>query len=439
MYRTPFEDINILLQTLVLNLKDTLGDNLLGVYLYGSLVWGDFNYNASDIDLLVATKAHITHDDYTKLDKIHGLLVKEFPTWNDRIEITYASQGALKAVKNKTYNIAVISPGEPFNMKPSGNDFPIHCYLLQNDSIVLLGPEPKNIIAPITLEEFVHYVKLLAIEWRSWIEHTKNYSVAYHYYAVLTMCRAYYVLQNKEQVSKLKAGKWMMKKFPKWAPLIIDAIAQHKSTPKKTSRQHPIYQEVFKFVNEIITLIEYNVIPIKERKHPIEVVAYDASWPRQFADEATRIKDIFNTNFVVIHHIGSTSIPNMAAKPTIDMLLELKDISLTDDYNSEMGRLGYEAWGEYGIAKRRLFVKGEDKRTHQVHAFQVGSKEIARHLYFREFLTSHPDLASEYTNLKISLALKFKNDRRAYTRGKHDFIQDLEYKAIAWAKKTKEK
>ena len=80
----------------------------------------------------------------------------------------------------------------------------------------------------------------------------------------------------------------------------------------------------------------------------------------------------------------------------------------------------------------RFFVKGETKRTHHVHAFQTKSSDIARHLYFRDYLKAHPDVANEYANLKIKLVQQFSNDRRGYVLNKQDFVKALEKKAIDW-------
>lgn len=169
-----------------------------------------------------------------------------------------------------------------------------------------------------------------------------------------------------------------------------------------------------------------------KRKQIIEVVPYDPKWPKRFQDEASKIIPIFSENFIAIHHIGSTSVPGLAAKPTIDIIVEVKDITLVDKCNLKMELLGYEAWGEYNISRRRFFVKGEDKRTHYVHTFQVGNPEIIRHLYVRDYLKSHPDEAGRYANLKIKLAQQFANNRRGYVHNKQDYIRALEKRAIDW-------
>ncbi len=177
---------------------------------------------------------------------------------------------------------------------------------------------------------------------------------------------------------------------------------------------------------------------MNKRKQTIEVVPYDPNWPKQFEEEASQIMLIFSENFFAIHHIGSTSIPGLAAKPTIDIVLEVKDIELVDKCNPQMKKLGYEAWGEYKIPGRRFFVKGEDKRTHHVHTFQIGSPEITRHLYFRDYLKSHPDEAKEYANLKIKLTQQFTNDRRGYVQNKQDYVKALEKRAIDWFHNSRE-
>lgn len=169
-----------------------------------------------------------------------------------------------------------------------------------------------------------------------------------------------------------------------------------------------------------------------KRKQIIEVVSYNPDWPKQFEEEASKITPIFSDNLVAIHHIGSTAVPGLAAKPTIDILIEVKNIELVDSYNPQMERLDYEAWGEYKIPGRRFFVKGEVKRTHHVHVFQVGSSDIPRHLYFRDYLISHPDEAKKYAHLKITLAQQFSQDRRGYVQNKEEYVKALEERAVAW-------
>lgn len=166
-----------------------------------------------------------------------------------------------------------------------------------------------------------------------------------------------------------------------------------------------------------------------KQKQIIEVVAYNPQWKKVFEEEAVKLKTIFADNLVQIHHIGSTAVPGMAAKPTIDILIEVKDINLADQCIKKMTEIGYECWGEYNVPGRRFFLKGEEKRTHHVHTFQTGNPNITMHLHYRDYLITHPEVAKEYAKLKIQLAEKFVNDRLGYVKSKMDFVDDINVKA----------
>lgn len=177
---------------------------------------------------------------------------------------------------------------------------------------------------------------------------------------------------------------------------------------------------------------------MNKRKQIIEVVPYDNNWPKQFAQESQCVRNIFSEIFIEIHHIGSTAVDGLAAKPVIDMILVVADLHKVDQYNVLMGKLGYEAWGEYGILGRRFFVKGEAKRTHHIHTFEQGSEHIVRHIAVRNYLQKNPKVAEEYAALKIKLAKHYKDNRRAYVIGKQDYVKILEQKAIVWFNKLNE-
>lgn len=250
-----FLTVNRLLTELLFGWQSILKGNLLGVYVYGSLVWGDFDETTSDIDVFVALNQEITPQEFEALDNLHNELVKDFPVWNDRIEVAYASYKMLQHYKTGIGRIAVISPGESFNIKNAGTDWLINYYLLQNKSLILYGPKPKSIIAPVSNSEFVAHVKKQAIEWQEWVVHTKD-SLGYQYYAVLTLCRAMYVIHHHEQGSKLKAGIWATTQFPKWQALIQRALTKTGLSDASYDFIEETYQEVTAFVDEIIKHIQ---------------------------------------------------------------------------------------------------------------------------------------------------------------------------------------
>lgn len=164
------------------------------------------------------------------------------------------------------------------------------------------------------------------------------------------------------------------------------------------------------------------------------VVPYDPAWKLNFRVETGHIARALGANVLSIHHIGSTAIPGMHAKPIIDILLLVEDINRLDEQTSAMEGLGYEVMGEYGIKGRRYFRKEDASgtRTHHVHAFQVDSPEFERHLAFRDFLIAHPEEAQQYSLLKQKLALDHPEDMEAYIDGKDPFIKEYEDRAIAW-------
>lgn len=140
----------------------------------------------------------------------------------------------------------------------------------------------------------------------------------------------------------------------------------------------------------------------------VEVVPPDAQWRNEFEKEAECLAVALGENVVAVHHIGSTAIPNIYAKPVIDLLVEVKDITELDERSSAMRSLGYEVMGEFDIPGRRYFRKDNQEgiRTHQIHSFETGSAQIERHLVFRDYMIAHPEDARKYSELKRELAEK---------------------------------
>jgi GrpB-like predicted nucleotidyltransferase (UPF0157 family) len=166
----------------------------------------------------------------------------------------------------------------------------------------------------------------------------------------------------------------------------------------------------------------------------VEVVPHNPGWHDLFETEAKEIAIALAENIIAIHHIGSTSIETIYAKPIIDILVEVSSIAKVDDRNSSMQLLGYQCMGEFGIKDRRFFLKDNPDgiRTHHIHIFEVGSVQITRHLAFRDYLNVQIEDALTYSSLKRSLAEKCPNDIEGYMDGKHDFIQEIDRKAVEW-------
>ena len=166
----------------------------------------------------------------------------------------------------------------------------------------------------------------------------------------------------------------------------------------------------------------------------VEVVPHDPRWRDAFEAEAKQVADALGGNVVAVHHIGSTAIPNIYAKPVIDLLVEVRDVAEVDGRSQAMESLGYEVMGEYGIPGRRYFRKDDREgiRTHHVHAFEAGSAEAERHLSFRDYMIAHPEDAQRYSDLKRRLAAEHPLSIGGYGDGKDGFVKEMDRRAALW-------
>jgi GrpB-like predicted nucleotidyltransferase (UPF0157 family) len=168
----------------------------------------------------------------------------------------------------------------------------------------------------------------------------------------------------------------------------------------------------------------------------VKVVPYDPTWPSKYVLEVERLESGLCPAGITFHHIGSTAVPGLAAKPTIDILAVVEDLALLDAVPHKFIDLGYQVKGENGIAGRRYYQKlsGEVHLFH-IHAFEKGHPEIERHLTFRDYLCAHPEDAQAYQALKQNLAQEFPFDAKSYTVGKTNLIGEIDRKAALWRKK----
>ncbi|UOR10943.1 GrpB family protein [Halobacillus amylolyticus] len=168
----------------------------------------------------------------------------------------------------------------------------------------------------------------------------------------------------------------------------------------------------------------------------IEVIPYKAQWASEFKQEAALLNQVLSREIVCIHHIGSTAVEGLKAKPVIDIMPVCKDIYSIDAYNQAMAEIGYVAKGENGLSGRRYFEKGGHQRTHHVHIYQEGNPEADRHLAFRDYLRTHPKEAARYGGIKEDLARLFPYDIQSYIMRKHIIVNEIERKALVWYGKS---
>jgi GrpB-like predicted nucleotidyltransferase (UPF0157 family) len=158
----------------------------------------------------------------------------------------------------------------------------------------------------------------------------------------------------------------------------------------------------------------------------IELVPYDDAWPRLFEAIAVEIMDACGDYLESIHHIGSTSVPGLPAKPIIDVMPGLRSHDDGLAIVERMERLGYTYRGDFGIARRHYFtMKGGPGLDRHIHCYAVGEGQWDWHLAFRDHLRANPDDRDRYYALKVELAARYPYDVESYAIAKGDFIRGI--------------
>jgi hypothetical protein len=229
----PYPDINALLTTVLTNVRELLGDQLAGLYLYGSLATGDFNPETSDIDVAIVTEDEIADDMIPALAMMHTRITESANPWARKLEGSYIPRHALRR-----YNPAG-SPRPSFNeghfyLAPHGSDWILQRHILREHGVVVAGPPPATLIDPITPEELRRAVRGFLHEWwRPMLAGpTRLHDRAYQVYAVLTMCRALYTLHHGDIAAKPAAARWACSTLPAPWPTLIDQALAWPHTPQ---------------------------------------------------------------------------------------------------------------------------------------------------------------------------------------------------------------
>lgn len=163
------------------------------------------------------------------------------------------------------------------------------------------------------------------------------------------------------------------------------------------------------------------------------IAPHDPQWRQTFEAEATQVRRLLSPAALRIHHIGSTAIPAIYAKPVIDILIEASDLAGVDACAPRMTSAHYDVRGEYGIAGRRYFSKpasGAATTGFHVHVYEQGSPQIFRHLAFRDYLLERPDVAAAYSHLKQSIADASGALPADYVARKERFVAETQAAAL---------
>ncbi|KRE33962.1 GrpB family protein [Paenibacillus sp. Soil522] len=159
-------------------------------------------------------------------------------------------------------------------------------------------------------------------------------------------------------------------------------------------------------------------------KGKVFLIPWTNEWEKEFTNESKRIKSELGELVLAVHHIGSTAVKNLSAKPIIDIAIELKEFQLGKHCVQGLEKIGYEYKGTDILPERHYFNKGEP-RTHQIHMFQAGSIYLKRQLAFRDYLLTSNEALDEYQTLKEMLSKAHQADKVTYSHAKTDFVNSI--------------
>jgi predicted nucleotidyltransferase len=240
-------DVSDLLADIQARLIRLLSENLVGIYVFGSVAWDGYDPGVSDVDLLVVTARPLVAADYARLQQMHTALPAGREQWKDRIEVAYLSRQALRTFKERTSEIGIVSPGEPFHVVSAGRDWLANWYDVREHAIVVAGPNPKTLIDPITRSELKacirDYVSLFPERIRD------NFHRGSDAYAVLTMCRSLYTNVVDGVATKRAAAEWAASKYPEWSNLISQAQEWRLAADNEAMNSAEIHAQVEAFVD----------------------------------------------------------------------------------------------------------------------------------------------------------------------------------------------
>ncbi len=151
----------------------------------------------------------------------------------------------------------------------------------------------------------------------------------------------------------------------------------------------------------------------------------------------SRLGEVLN----VVEHVGSTAVPGLPAKPTLDLLAGTSSIPAVLERVDELEELGYEHRpGSFVTAPDHLFFRKVQnrKRTHHLHVVDINAAAFREYMWFRDFLVAHPEAAQEYAAFKLQLAADYADDRTRYVESKSEFVERLMDEVRAWVRRTSE-
>ena len=228
---TPYEDVNQILNLLLENVQEGLGEQFVGMYLYGSLSSGDFNPESSDLDFCVVTQDHLPEETIANLETMHKRIWSSPSKWAAKLEGAYLPKSHIRRHTLSGPACPVVNESK-FYVDTPGSDWIIQRHVIREKGIVLAGPDPKTLIDFVSPEDIRGAVLGVLRKW--WFPMLENpvwlveHGSEYHTFAIISMCRALHAVEHGTIVSKPVAAAWAKSQMPDQAQWIETALrSQH--------------------------------------------------------------------------------------------------------------------------------------------------------------------------------------------------------------------
>lgn len=237
-YPTPFPELNIVLQNLVVRSSATLKENFFGAYLVGSFAIGDFDEH-SDVDFVIVTNNEISDSELPLLQAMHAKIFDDGPKWARHLEGSYIPQARLKAQPPPYRDFYYIDNcGRQLNLSQHDDSLVMY-WVLREKGICLSGPPPMSFVKPVSPTDLNDEIRATMYKWGGELiaEPSKMKSRWYQSFAVISFCRMLQSLQTGTIESKLSGVRWGMKNLPEEWSELIEFSWQERPDPSAKVRQ----------------------------------------------------------------------------------------------------------------------------------------------------------------------------------------------------------
>jgi predicted nucleotidyltransferase len=224
--------VNGVVQGLLAKVQAILGDAFTGMYLYGSLAQGDFDSNTSDIDVIVVTEREVSDEQFALLGEMHAAFRASDSYWAESIEAAYIRKDALDLPPSHPAEYPQLEKGRDLVREPLEEGWPFQRSVLRNQGIVVAGPDPATLMAPVSAQELsdaatasirmCQQTRRTDPSWLEWVRQPPEQR-----FVVVTLCRCLYTLEHGTVASKSAAAAWGQDTLDRrWAALISRSAMQ---------------------------------------------------------------------------------------------------------------------------------------------------------------------------------------------------------------------